>query len=108
MIPDNGLEWNLIVTYYDEVINTGSANFVKSFELYRSRSYQLAWSSYKPTEHINPQEKVYLKSVTKLDIGKMLAEMVHFELKTPGIKPSIMVENNQDLVGRILDYIKSV
>ena len=108
MNTDNELEWNLIVTYSDEVINTGSANFVKSFELYRSRSDQLAWSPYRPMEHINPQEEVYLKSVTELDIGRMLAEMVHFELKTPGIKPSIMVEKNQDLVGRILDDIKSV
>ena len=97
------LEWNLIADYSDERINTGTACFKKSFELYVSRKGQIAWSPYKDGEpHINPQRGVFTGNLTETDIGRLLNEMARIELKTRAVKAEIMVTENQDLVRRVL------
>ena len=108
MSSNNILQWNLILEYSGVIINTGTACFQKSFELYKSRSGQLAWSPYKPGHepHINLQDGVYVSTVTPLDIGKILDEITRIELKTSSVDASLIVRDNRDLVERILGDLR--
>lgn len=105
MNSDNYLKWKPITEYSNEVIIANNIGFRKGFELHRSRSGQLAWSPYKPGHepHINPQDGVYVSTVTPLDIGKILDEIARIELKTPSVHAPLMVRDNRDLVDRILN-----
>ena len=99
--------WELIAEYNEEVINARGTNYTSSFEIYKSKKDELAWSPYKDGHpHINPQKGVNLSSVTNLDIGKLLSEMTSFELKIPRIPAFLMVKDNRDLVTRVLSDIK--
>lgn len=96
------LPWDWIVEYKNERVNTGTDYFRKTFELYVCRNGQIAWSPYKDSPHINPQNGVFTGNVTPEDIGKLLGEMAKFELKTEPVDPMRMVRENADLVNRIL------
>ncbi|MBS3104763.1 hypothetical protein J4234_00730 [Candidatus Woesearchaeota archaeon] len=105
-MESNYSPWELI-TDYDEVgIKARHTYFTSSFELYKSKEEELAWSPDKDQPHINPQKGVRVSTATDLDIGKMLAEMASFELKIPQIPAFLMVKDNRDLVTRILNEIK--
>ena len=95
------LEWDLIAEYKKEIVNTGTAYFIKRFELYVCRDGQIAWSPYKDSPHINPQKGVFTNNVTPEHIGTLLAQMAEFELKIP-VDPKSMVGQNPELAQRIL------
>ena len=107
MIGGSYLPWTKIAEYDEVSINVKGNYITDSFELYKSMARQLAWSPYKDHPHINPQKGVKTNSATELDVGKMLAEIVHFDLKLPQIPAFLMVKDNRDLVTRILNDIKN-
>lgn len=101
------LPWTKIAEYDEVGVNVRGNYITNSFELYKSPARQLASSPYKDHPHINPQKGVMINSATELDIGKMLAEIAHFDLKLPQIPAFLMVKDNRDLVTRILNDIKN-
>ena len=100
-------KWEFIVEYPDVPIKAGPHDFTKSFELYRSRDGELAWSPPKDgLPHINPQG-IRVVDSDVLHIGNILAEVVYQELKTPKKpEPALIVRQNKDLVSRILNDIR--
>ena len=103
MGSEKTLEWSLIAEYKNEIVNTGTAYFIKRFELYVCRDGQIAWSPHKDcyAAHINPQNGVFTNNVTSGHIGTLLAQMAEFELKIP-VDPKSMVGQNPELIRRIL------
>ena len=101
--------WELIAEYNEEVINARGTNYTSSFEIYKSKKDELAWSPYKDGHpHINPQKGVRFNLVTDLDIGRLLSEMSSFELKIPSIPAFLMVKDNKDLITKILDDLRNI
>ena len=96
------LPWDWIAEYKNERVNTGTAYFRKTFELYVCRDGQIAWSPYKDHPHINPQKGVFTNNVMPENIGKLLDEMARFELKIEPVGSMHMLRENQGLAQRIL------
>jgi hypothetical protein len=106
-MEQSGLEWDLVAIYNNEEIRTGTRYYRTDFELYKSRSDQIAWSpgiDGKP--HINPQEGVSINSVNGFYIARMLDEIARTELKTPSVNIFVMEKENKDLVNRILKDLR--
>lgn len=102
MGSEKTLPWDLIAEYNNEIVNTGTDYFRKTFELYVCRDGQIAWSPYKDHPHINPQKGVFTSNVAPEHIGKLLDEMARFELKREPIGSMHMLRENQGLAQRIL------
>lgn len=101
-------KYNILIQSYGlDRINFNGTYFTPGFELYKSKNGQLAWSPEKVGDvDINPIRDTTQSSITELGVAKILAKVTMFEFKTTDVFPERILEDNGDLVKRILADIR--
>lgn len=101
------MKYELIGDFELEQVYFNGRYYTPGFEIYKSKKGLLAWSNCKDGDvHINQLKGVTIDSSTEVDMARIIAERLKFELKTTDISPESVLKENRDLVSRMFSNVK--